>query len=109
MSEEFEVVDKLILEGGLEIAGIDIDTGEFLYSFTEKLEELNPELHDNLKNFFYNEVINLWEKGFVNISFFDEDPIVTISDKGFDESKVKTLTKDQQNSLEQIRKLTDES
>jgi hypothetical protein len=109
MSEEFEIVDKLILEGGLEIAGIDIGTGEFLYSFTEKLEDLNPELHENLKNFFYNEVINLWEKGFVNISFFDENPMVTIADKAFDENKIKTLSKDQQQSLEQIKRITDES
>jgi hypothetical protein len=109
MSEEFEIVDKLILEGGLEIAGVDIDTGEFLYNFTDKLEKLNPELNDNLKNFFYNEVINLWEKGFVNISLFDENPMVTITNKALDQDKVKTLSKDQQKSLEQIRKIADES
>jgi hypothetical protein len=109
MSEEFDIVDKLILEGGLEISGVDIETGEFLYNFTEKLKDLNPGLHENLKNFFYAEVINLWEKGFVNISFFDENPMVTLSDKALDKDKIKSLTYEQQKSLEQIKRLADES
>ena len=41
-SSDSELINKLILDGGIEVAAIDQDTGEFLYSFTPKIKELMP-------------------------------------------------------------------
>ena len=38
-SEEDEIINRLILSGGLEVAALDEDTGETLYSFTPKIEK----------------------------------------------------------------------
>ena len=45
MSEEYNLIDDLILTGALEIAGIDSNTGEFLYSVTPKHKDIMPELY----------------------------------------------------------------
>ena len=107
--DEDKVVEDLILNGSLEVSGVDIDTGELLYSFTEVLKELDPELHNKLNNFFYQEILALWEKGFINISFLEEDPIVTVADKAYDTNSISKLSKDSQESLKQIKRITNES
>ena len=43
--DEDDAIDQLILLGALEVAGIDIDSGEPIYNFTEKLMDVSPELH----------------------------------------------------------------
>ena len=35
-----EMINKLILDGGLEVAAVDSDSGELLYSFTPKIKEI---------------------------------------------------------------------
>ncbi len=49
-SDENEMIEKLILEGGLEVAGIDSEDGSLLYSFTPKIKQLMPELYDDHMN-----------------------------------------------------------
>jgi hypothetical protein len=108
MNEE-KIVEDLILNGALEVSGIDMDTGEMLYSFTEVLKDLDPELYSKINNFFYAEVMNLWEKGFLDISFLEDKPMVTITDKALDEESVKFLNKQSKASLKEIKRLTNES
>jgi len=48
MSEAGDKIEDLILSGALEVSGIDIDTGEMLYNFTDKLKDINPDLFKNL-------------------------------------------------------------
>ena len=38
--EEDKLIEKLILEGGLEVAGIDSEDGSLLYAFTPKIREM---------------------------------------------------------------------
>jgi len=46
--ETRDFVDKLLEQGALEIVGIDNDTGEILYGFTEKLLTVDPTLHKKM-------------------------------------------------------------
>ena len=43
--EEQDAIDYLLLNGGLEVVGLDSDNGEFLYAFTPKIKDLMPELY----------------------------------------------------------------
>jgi hypothetical protein len=106
MDREDEIIEGLILNGGLEVAAIDINTGEALYSFTDKLEEINPELHSAAKNYFYLEMMNLWEKGFLDIDLESDDPMVSITEKALDEDATKTLDKNSRHSLSQVVEAT---
>lgn len=100
-----ETVDYLIMNGGLEVAGIDSETGQFLYVFTPKIKELMPELYSEHLNHVNGEIMRLWETGFLNVDFLTEEPIVTITEKALDEEAVSALSKDDQWSLEEIKRL----
>lgn len=99
-----ETIEKLILNGGIEIIGLDMD-GEPLYSFTPKLKILMPELYEEHLNSVNKEIMNLWEKGYVNIDFFQEDPIVTITQKALIDSEILQLSKEEQWHLSELKRL----
>ena len=104
-SEEDEIINSLILSGGLEVAALDEDTGEMLYSFTPKIQELMPELYDEHIRGVNSEVMNLWEKGFLNLDLFEKDPIITITPKALNKEEIQGLSKQERWSLFEIIRL----
>lgn len=106
MSREEDIVESLILNGGLEVAGIDIETGEAVYNFTNKLEQINPELNKVAKNYFHLEMMNLWEKGFLDIDLESDNPVVSITDKALEEDQVNLLDKSERHSLKEVIRIT---
>lgn len=103
--DENQIIDDLILNGGLEIAGIDEKTGQFLYSFTPKIKELRPDLYDQHLNHVNGELMRLWENGFLNIDLMEDEPIVTITEKALDKDALSTLSKEDQWALDEIKRL----
>lgn len=106
MSDDDQIIEALILNGGLEVAGIDIETGEALYNFTDKLESISPEIHNVAKNYFHLEMMNLWQKGFLDISLEEDNPLVSLTDKALDSDKVSELDRDEQHSLNEVIRIT---
>ncbi len=106
MSDDDQIIETLILNGGLEVAGIDIETGEALYNFTDKLESISPEIHKVAKNYFHLEMMNLWQKGFLDISLEEDNPLVSLTDKALDSDKVSELDRDEQHSLNEVIRIT---
>ena len=104
-SQDKEIIDKLILEGAMEIAGIDSTSGEFLYVFTPKLKEVMPELYNEHINHVNGELMRLWEMGFLNIDFMAENPIVTLSAKALDDAELAKLSKEDRWGIEEIKRL----
>lgn len=102
---EQEMMDKLILAGALQVAGIDSETGDFLYQFTPKLKEIYPELYHEHVNYVNNELMTLWEKGYLNINITDANPIVTLTPKALDESELAKLSKEEKWGIEEIKRL----
>lgn len=97
-----KIIDMLILEGGIETAGIDPISGEFLYRFTPKVKYLMPELYDEHLNMVNAELMSLWEKGFIDIDFLKDDPTVMLNEKAADINEVSKLSKEEQWSLAEI-------
>ena len=102
---ENEMIEKLILDGGLEVAGVDSEDGSLLYSFTPKIKELMPELYDDHMNSVNAEILSLWERGYVDIDFLSKDPIVTLTEKSFDKVEVSKLTKREKWSIDELKRL----
>lgn len=102
--EKYDSVDSLILAGALEPAGIDQETGEILYSFTKKLEEVNPVLHREVNNMFTDHVMKLWEMDIVDINLMDENPLVKLTDKAFDPELIKSLSDEVAYTLKEIKR-----
>lgn len=108
MSEEeriSEIIDHLILEGGLEVAGVDPESGEMLYAFTPKVKEIMPELYHDHLNFINDELMVLWEKGYVDINFLMDDPLISLTKKSYDQEELKKLSKQEKWSLQELKRV----
>jgi hypothetical protein len=104
-NSEDELIKNLILEGALEVAGLDSETGEFLYSVTPKMQEVMPDMYEDHITQVNRDILNLWEKGYVNVDFLSPNPMVTISAKGLDKDEVSKLTKPEIWALEEVKRL----
>jgi hypothetical protein len=97
-----EIFDMLILSGAIEVVGIDPITNEFLYSMTEKMIDIMPEIYNEHINQLNNQIMNLWQDGFLNVDLLDSNPVVTLTDKAFD---IKELSKMDLESLECLNEI----
>lgn len=102
---EDQVINDLILSGALEIAGIDMETGEPLYNFTQKLADINPELHNEMSTYFSKEAMALWQYGFISMDVTEKNPVVQLLPKAFDREEVEKLEKNHQYTLKEIIRL----
>ena len=100
-----DIIDKLILDGALQVAGVDTETGEFLYQFTPKLKEISPVLYEEHVNHVNGELMRLWEKGFLDINLVEDNPVVRLTPKALDESELARLTKEDRWGIEEIKRL----
>ena len=98
-------MEDLILNGILEFFGIDEQTGEFLYKFTNKLEDFFEDLKNEINMFFSQEVMQLWEHGFVDIDLTQGNPIVRLTPKAFDNQEINKLTTQNKLSLKEILRI----
>ena len=104
-SKENDMIEKLILAGALEIAAIDSEDGSILYSFTPKIQEVMPDLYHEHINKVNAELLNLWERGYVNIDFLSDDPKVTPAEKSFNNEEISILNKQDRWYLEELKRL----
>jgi hypothetical protein len=105
-SDENEMIEKLILEGAMEVAGVDAENGELLYTFTPKIEQIMPELYHDHLNRTNAEILSLWERKYVDIDFLAKDPVVRVSEKSFNEIEFSKLTKREKWSIEELKRLS---
>jgi hypothetical protein len=103
--EEQNIFDYLLASGAMEIAGIDSDTGEFLYAFTPKIKNIMPEMYEAHLGHVNKELMKLWEMGFVNIDLMKDDPLVTLSSKAFDNNEISKLSKEDQWSIAEVKRM----
>lgn len=102
MQDPEEYIDDLILQGAIEPVAYDADSDEMLYSFTDKLKEIDPGMHKAMAEEFYNIVMYLWEIGILEIDLANANPLVRITQKAFEEDAVAQLSLIQKSVLDQI-------
>jgi hypothetical protein len=100
-----QTIEALILTGAIEIVGIDQKTGQPLYRFNQSIQKIMPELYKEHLNEINRDIMGLWEKGFLNVDFLEEDPSVTLTDKAFDDTQIEQISREQQISLIEIKRL----
>lgn len=104
MENEDSIIDDLILQGALEVAGIDSNTGEFLYSVTPKLKDIMPDLYKEHLDSVNRDIMALWERGFIDMDFYEDDPIINITPKASDDDEVKRLPKNLISAINEIKR-----
>jgi hypothetical protein len=102
-NDEFsEVIDDLIKQGALEVMGVDSETGQLLYTFTEKLAEINPTIYNAMLDDFHSSIMRLWELGFFSMDVTQKNPLVTPTQKIFDEKAIEDLSDNDRITLSDI-------
>ncbi len=96
--------ENLILSGAIEPAGIDPDTGEMLYNFTDKLRNIHPVLYREVNNLFSQQVMTLWEKGMLDMDPTEANPFVRLTTKAFDNNLIKALDDETSYTLKEIKR-----
>ena len=104
MENEDSIIDDLILQGALEVAGIDSNTGEFLYSVTPKLKDIMPDLYKEHLDSVNRDIMALWERGFIDMDFYEDNPIINITPKASDDDEVKRLPKNLISAINEIKR-----
>jgi len=100
---EFALIN-LIDKGAVSFEGFAED-GEPLYRFTEKLEDVAPDLYKMHISMLNTEIMALWEKGFVDMDLFEESPTVKLTEKAFDKNKVNDLNETLQGFLKELKRV----
>jgi hypothetical protein len=107
MSED-EIIDSLILNGGLEFVGVDEETGEPMYRPTSKLKDIDPKLSEDMSSYFSTTTMKLWEKGFIDMDVTVENPLVRLAEKSFNIDAVNLLGKEERVVIKEIIKVLSE-
>jgi hypothetical protein len=100
-----EIFDMLILNGAIEVVGIDPTSGEFLYSMTEKMSDIMPEIYQEHMNQVNNQIMNLWQDGFLSVDLLEANPLVTLTDKAFDQEKLNKMDRESYECLNEIKRV----
>jgi hypothetical protein len=104
MNEE-EAFIMLLAEGGIKFMGYDETTNEKMYVFTPKIKELMPDLYQEHLKLVNAEVMNLWEKGFLNLDLFAPDPLISLTDNAFLPEELFKLSSEELWSLHEIKRV----
>jgi hypothetical protein len=94
-----ESLEYLILNGYVEVASLDPQTGGFLYSFTEEAKRIIPDLKRQLDEEFYQSIAYLWEHGFLDMDIESDNPTVTLKEKALNHNEVALLPEIHRTSL----------
>jgi len=76
-----------------------------MYVFTPKIKELMPELYREHMNSVNSEIMNLWEKGYLDLDLFAVDPVVSLTNKALNPADISKLSYDERTALNEIRRV----
>jgi hypothetical protein len=63
------MLEHLILQNAVVIEGFDIETGETIYSVTDKLKEVSPDIYYQMKMEFEDHMFKLIDKGPISMQW----------------------------------------
>lgn len=61
--QEEAMLEHLMLQGAVEFQGIDHITGEMMYSITDKMKQVSPDIYEELKNQYEHHMFQLIDQG----------------------------------------------
>ena len=105
MDSASEMMDALILSGALEVAAIDSETGELVYAITDKMQEIYPELYEEVNNEIHRSIMSLWQKGFLLMDITARQPQVAPSAIGLDRSTWGVLSMSEYNVMNTVLRM----
>lgn len=103
--DEEDILEYLFVHGAVTINHIDLETGDIFYKITPKMFDIFPELYQEYLNAVNEDVMRLWENGFIKIDLLDDDPMVSLEPKAFIEEEVSLLSDEDRSALEEVKRI----
>jgi hypothetical protein len=107
-SEESDIFDRLVLSGAIEVIGVVPNNGEFLYNITPKMKDIFPEMYNEHLNKLDQDIKSLWQQGFLDINIFEDNPMVYLTQKSFNEEEIVLLNDEEILTLLEIKRIFNE-
>ena len=57
------LLEHLLLQGAIQVSGFDSKTGETLYDITDKLQEVAPDMYEDINKTFRENMYKMIDKG----------------------------------------------
>jgi hypothetical protein len=57
------LLEHLLLQGAIQVSGFDNKTGETLYDITDKLQEVAPDMYEDINKTFRENMYKMIDKG----------------------------------------------
>lgn len=57
------MLEHLVLQGAVEVSGFDLYTGETLYTITDKLKSVSPDMYEDLEQTFKKNMYQMIDAG----------------------------------------------
>lgn len=102
-----EFIQYLLDYGALEIHGFDPKTESFTYRMTPKIREILPDFYEEHFKFVNQIAFNLWQKGYVEIKFEENGPLVMLIPNLDYEKIMDTLPDEERYLIENMISLND--
>lgn len=102
MQSPEDYIDFLILNGAIEVSGVD-PAGEMTFQFTPKLAEVAPHIYQAMLQDLREDVMFFWMEGFVELTNSFDNPVVNLTAKAFDEEAISKLTPENIVRLKEFR------
>jgi hypothetical protein len=64
-----------------------------------------PDLYEEHIRTVNSDILALWEKGYVNIDFMSDDPVITITKKSLNDEELSKLSKQDQWAIAELKRL----
>jgi hypothetical protein len=98
-------LEELILMGVVEASGIDAETGDMLYAFSESMLNEYPEINKRWQEAFHKELMFYWENGLIDMNVTSANPTIRITPKGVSEEGLSCLSINQKKMFIAFREL----
>lgn len=91
LNENNYTLEQLILMGVVEVAGIDAETGDMLYNFTDAMNEELPEVAKRWEEAFHREMMYFWELGLIDMNVTASNPTIRITPLGVNDDAISKI------------------
>jgi hypothetical protein len=96
---EDEMLEHLILQGYVEAAGIDSETGDILYSFTDLAKSEMPDLERQFEEEFHRNIMFFWQAGALDMNVYEENPTIRLNPMALSEEFKNSLSPERKQAL----------
>lgn len=96
---EDEMLENLILQGYVEAAGIDSDTGEIMYSFTDLAKSEMPDLEKQFEEEFHKNIMFFWQAGALDMNVYEENPVIRLNPMALSDDFKNSLSAERKQAL----------